>query len=146
MERLFEFWRQYMEISKEVRDLIASHAEVIHGQKNEYYIESIEVQQYWCFVLEGLVAGYRTNLAGKQIMAWLGVGNSYFTGTKHPFSNRRDDIKIKFLENSKIVQLPNHLVQFAQKEYPSVSELLHTLKQKIYSIDECFCTCLVMII
>jgi hypothetical protein len=77
-----------------------------------------------------LVAGYRTNLAGKQIMAWLSVGNSYFTGTKHPFSNRREDIKIKFLENSKIVQLPNHLVQFAQKEYPSVSELLHTLKQK----------------
>lgn len=119
-----------MEIPKEVRDFIAANAEVIYGQKNEYYIESIEVQHYWCFVLEGLVAGYRTNLAGKQIMAWLSVGNSYFTGTKHPFSNRREDIKIKFLENSKIVQLPNHLVQFAQKEYPSVSELLHTLKQK----------------
>jgi hypothetical protein len=119
-----------MDIPKEVRDFIAANAEVICGQKNEYYIESIEVQHYWCFVLEGLVAGYRTNLAGKQIIAWLSVENSYFTGTKHPFSNRRDDIKIKFLENSKIVQLPNYFVQFAQKEYPSVSELLHTLKQK----------------
>lgn len=130
MERLFNFWREYIHIPKEVREFIESHAEVIHAGKNEYYIESIEVQHYWCFVLEGLVAGYGTNLSGKQIITWLSVGNSYFTGTKHPFTNRRDDIKIKFLEDSKIVQLPNHIVQFAQKEYLSVSELLHTLKQK----------------
>jgi len=119
-----------MDIPKEVRAFIAENAEVIYGQKNEYYIDTIEVQHYWCFVLEGLVAGFGTNLSGKQIIAWLSVENSYFTGTKHPFSNRRDDIKIKFLENSKIVQLPNHIVQFSQKEYPSVSELLHALKQK----------------
>ena len=96
MERLFEFWRAYISIPKEVREFIQAHAEVISASKND--IESIEVQHYWCFVLEGLVAGYGTNLSGKQIMTWISVGNQYFTGTRHPFSNRRNDIKIKFLE------------------------------------------------
>jgi signal-transduction protein with cAMP-binding, CBS, and nucleotidyltransferase domain len=130
MERLFSLGDKFGKISEEARNFIEEHALIIYPRKGEYYKHSLVSNPYWCFVLKGLVAGFVDNPSGTQNIIWASVPNEYFTGSRHPFTTKNKKVAIQFLTDSEIIQIPNHIIQFAQKKYPSFSELFHALKQK----------------
>lgn len=130
MERLFTFWRKYVTISPAARAFLKTHAEVKKFEKHAYFSRPFERHGYWCFVLEGLVAGYSIRDSGKRVIHWLVAPNHYFTGTKHSFSPHTEQHFIQFLHASKIVQVPISRLRYAQQHFPDVSELLQAMKQR----------------
>lgn len=130
MERLFTLGDEFGKIPEDARSFLKEHALIFNAKKGEYYKHSLVSSPYWCLVLKGLVAGFVDNPSGTQNIIWASVPNEYFTGSRHPFTAKNKKVAIQFLNDSEIIQIPNHIIQFAQKKYPSLSELFHALKQK----------------
>ncbi|WP_134090839.1 Crp/Fnr family transcriptional regulator [Olivibacter sp. XZL3] len=129
MERFFTFWRKYVTLNWDDKQFIRQHARVLTYSKNEYYIMKGEVKLRWCFVLEGTVAGLDIPPNTQETIYWVSTANDYFVGTKHPFSKRSNQLAIRFLENSSILEIPIFHLQDAQRTRPAFAELLHVLKQ-----------------
>ena len=85
---------------------------------------------YWNFVVEGAVMALRYAEDGTAEVPWLVTAGSYFTGTVHAFTERRDDVFIQTLADTRVVQLPNYRLQQAQQHYHTFSELINILKQR----------------
>jgi len=130
MNRFFAYANRYRILSPEEKQFITTHARVRRYTKHDYYLLTGEVALHWCFVLTGLVGGFRYFSDDTEDLFWIVGQNGYFTGTKHLFSNRSTDLDIKFLDRSEILQIPLTNIRYAQQHFDGISEFLHVLKQK----------------
>lgn len=130
MHRLFDFWEHYMSIPHDARLFLERHGQIRQYKKNTIFSSPDEPKYYWCFTLEGLVAGLHYAKDGKtNSFRWLSTPYSYFTGTEHAFTRRAGNIYTEFLMDTTFVQLPGTLAIIGQQQYPAISELFHILKQ-----------------
>jgi CRP-like cAMP-binding protein len=141
MQRFFTYAAKYCTLTFEEKQFINAHTRIRRYNKNDYYQLAHEIKTNWCFVLDGVVAGVKTNLEGDKRLQWLSVKNQYFTGTKHVFSKQNLGLQLQFLQQSELLEFPYHYIQKAQQEYPAFAELLQVLKeQKLKCLHELIAT------
>ncbi|MEH6305251.1 hypothetical protein RYH73_06330 [Olivibacter sp. CPCC 100613] len=130
MHRLFDFWERYMRIPDDARLFLENHGQIKQYRKSTIFSSPDEPKYYWCFTLEGLVAGLHYAKDGKKSsFRWLSIPNSYFTGTEHVFTRRAGSVYTTFLKDSTVFQLRADAASTAQRRYTAVSEFFHILKQ-----------------
>jgi len=130
MNRFFTYADYYTALSLEEKQFINTHARIRTYNRHDYYLLAGEAKTNWCFVLDGVVAGVRTNYEGDELLQWLSVKHQYFTGTKHPFSERSQGLQIQFLHPTELMELPYTYLREAQHQYPAFAELLQVLKEQ----------------
>ncbi|MDX3912728.1 MULTISPECIES: cyclic nucleotide-binding domain-containing protein [Olivibacter] len=129
MQRLFDFWERYMRIPDDARLFLERHGIIKQFTKGAIFSQPDDARQYWCFVLEGLVAGNHYRADGQRIVRWLLVPYSYFTGTEHLYTKRSGNVHIEFLKSTALFMLRNEIAVEGQRRFWSISELFHILKQ-----------------
>lgn len=130
MERLFTFWRKYAELTEEGKSYIIHHSVVLPFADNDIFAHHDEHKHYWCFIPEGLVAAYCRQGDGDSKIAWIAGPLDYFTGTRHPFTDKHDMVDIVCLQAGRLVMIPNSELIYAQQHFADVGELLQVLKQR----------------
>lgn len=130
MNRLFDFWERYMPIPDDARRFLERHGRIRQYPKSTIFSSPDEPKYYWCFTLEGLVAGLHYAKEGKtSSFRWLSIPNSYFTGTEHVFTKRVGNVHIEFLKPTSLFMLHNEIATEGQRRFWCISELFHILKQ-----------------
>ncbi|GAA4790883.1 hypothetical protein GCM10023231_18480 [Olivibacter ginsenosidimutans] len=130
MNRFFTYAAQYCPLTKEEKQFINAHARTRTYNRHDYYLLAGEAKNNWCFVLDGAAAGVKTNDEGEESLQWLSVKHQYFTGTKHPFSERSHGLQVQFLHPTALMELPYTYLREAQHQYPAFAELLQVLKEQ----------------
>lgn len=129
MERLFEFWRRYMDIPKEVEDFFKQHTEIKPYEKGSLISQPDRNVEIWSFVFQGLVAGVHYPETGGRQIRWFALPNHFFTSTTHLFTKNKAE-HIEVLKNSTILQIPRTVAQEGQQKYLAISEFFHILLQQ----------------
>lgn len=129
VERFFTFWSRYMAIPEDARNFLEQHGMIKQFAKGAIFSRPDEARRYWCFVLDGLVAGIHYPDDGQRVMRWLTIPFSYFTDTEHLFTKRAGNVHIEFLRPTILFMLRNEIALEGQRRFWSISELFHILKQ-----------------
>lgn len=131
MQTFINFWATHLpHIPDAAIAFVEAYAKVMEYPLGVYLARAGDYWPYWNFVLEGAVMALRYDEDGSAEVPWLVTAGSYFTGTVHAFTERRDEVFIQALNDTRVVQLPNHRLQEAQQQYHTFSELINILKQR----------------
>ena len=131
MRFFFHFWTTHVrQITDAAIAFIETYAREVAYPPDTYIACAGDYWPYWNFLVEGAVMAVRYHEDGSAAVPWLVTEGTYFTGTVHAFTERRDDVFIQTLAYTRVVQLPNYRLQQAQRQYHSVSELINILKQR----------------
>ncbi|MGK6351580.1 Crp/Fnr family transcriptional regulator [Parapedobacter sp. DT-150] len=130
MERFYTYWKKHFQPEQAAWEYLQEHARVRSYATGSYFMLAKDVQPYWCFVLNGLVAALELLPGNKAAYAWVVDANRYFTGTRHLFTTHAPDFHIQFLRPTQLLLIPVAVMRQAQQHFMSVSELLHVLKQQ----------------
>lgn len=129
MISFYQHIKKYLEFSQETKNFIKKYGKIKLANKNEYYTLHDQHAPYWCFILEGLVAGLSFDSNGNRTIHWIAQEGHYFTGNKHLFSDESCQQDIQFLSAGKILEIPIHHMRLAQNEFTEINELTHRFKQ-----------------
>ncbi len=136
MERLYHLRKKYLRLTPEARAYLETHATKHQLPAGQVFKEQYEHKSCWCFVLQGVVAGEAYTAEGKPFYSWIAFAGSYFTGTKHAFSQQTADITIRCLRDTELLIIPITVFRLAQLTYPCIAELLNVLKQQEISLQQ----------
>lgn len=139
MHTFIHFWTAHVShIPDAAIAFVQTYAKVMEYPTGTYLARAGDYWPYWNFVLEGAVTALRYDEDGSAEVPWLVTAGSYFTGTVHAFTERRDEVFIQALDDTRVVQLPNYRLQQAQQQYHTFSELINILKQRRLEQDALF--------
>ena len=131
MQPFIHFWTVHIpRIPEAAIAYVQAHAKVMTYPADTYLTRPGDYWPYWNFVLDGAAMALEYAEDGSAAVPWLVTAGGYFTGTVHAFTERHDEVFIKVLDETRVVQLPNHRLQEAQQLYHSFSELINILKQR----------------
>jgi hypothetical protein len=129
MERMFDYFQKYHDLTDKARSFLETNGKIKHFKKNNYYKFPLQTIEKWNFVILGVVA-FITDTSMKETIERLYTTNSYFSGTKHAFSNTTLPCTIKFLRNTLIYEISNSNFQHAVNQFPDVKNIYLILKQQ----------------
>lgn len=130
MHTFIHFWTNHVAgVPAPAIAFLQTYAKITTYPAGAHLMRPGDLWPYWNFVEEGAVMALRYHADGGVEPRWLVTAGTYFTGTVHAFTSRRDDVFIRCLLDTRVVQLPNYRLQEAQRLYHSVSELINILKQ-----------------
>lgn len=129
MNRFIRHLNSHFKDDDPCRLQLLEHTKIIKGNRGQVYCREDESRAYWCYVLEGTVGAYETNLK-KPYIHWVATEGHYFTGTKHEYSFNSQALSIQFLTRSTIACIPLSLLQQLQDKYPSAHHFVSIMRQK----------------
>lgn len=130
MERFFIHADRYVRFDNPTRHFLESHGQLRLFNTADYFLLSGETIRYWCFILSGIVATVGSNAAGEPYYRFILLRYSYFTGTKHPFSQSPPGLFIQFLQPTALLVLPLDSFRYAQEHLLPFSNFVQVLKQR----------------
>lgn len=131
MDNFIRFWTSHVSpLPDAALAFVRAYSKVLVYPTGMYLARAGDYWPYWNFVAEGAVMALRYEEDGSVVVPWLVTAGSYFTGTVHAFTERREEVFIQALDDIRVVQLPNHRLQEAQQLYHAFSELVNILKQR----------------
>lgn len=131
MDNFIRFWTSHVSpLPDAALAFVRVYSKVLVYPTGMYLARAGDYWPYWNFVAEGAVMALRYEEDGSVVVPWLVTAGSYFTGTVHAFTERREEVFIQALDDTRVVQLPNHRLQEAQQLYHAFSELINILKQR----------------
>lgn len=131
MERLLTYWtKHYPTIDEDCLSFIRNRSTVKQYDKKQVIKLENERFPFFCIVLVGLVAGYRKNRSGKQVLCELMQQLDYFTGTQHPFTPRLREAEYIAAEKTTLLLIPIAEAREAQRRFRAFAELVHVMKQR----------------
>lgn len=128
MNRLFDYFNKYRNVSHELVAFLITHGKVKEYQKDFYYLLSTEKKDRFLFILEGLVA-IITYQDDKENIERLYCDKFYFTGTKHVFSNSAENISIKFLRKTYLYEISNQNFITAINQFSELKDIFLIIKE-----------------
>lgn len=139
MQTFIHFWAGHVShIPVAAIAFVQAYGKVVSYPAGMHLARAGDYWPYWNFVLEGVVIALRYDEEGSVEVPWFVTPGSYFTGTVHAFTERRDEVFIQALTDTRVVQMPNYRLQQAQQNYHSFSELINILKQRRLGRDALF--------
>lgn len=129
MDRFIRHLNSHFKNDDPCRLQLLEHTKIIKGNRDQVYCREDESRPYWCYVLEGTVGAYETNLK-KPYIHWVATEGHYFTGTKHEYSFNSQALSIKFLSRSTLACIPLSHLQQLQDNCPSVHRFVSIIRQK----------------
>lgn len=131
MDNFIQFWTSRIShLPNAALAFVRAYAKVVVYPTGTYLVRAGDYWPYWNFVTAGAVVAMRYEEDGSVVVPWLVTKGSYFTGTVHAFTERRDEIFIQTLDDTRVIQLPNYRLQECQQLYHAFSELINILKQR----------------
>jgi len=130
MHRFFQHCRSYLVLPQEAEAFLASHGEVCHYARGEFFMRADERKPYWCVVLEGLVCGYTLDQAGRRRIHWFATPMQGFAGVRHLYTPRPSAHYIQFVEVSVVWRIRASKMREAKERFAEMSELLHVMNQR----------------
>lgn len=131
MDNFIRFWTSRIShLPDAAVAFVRAYTKVLVYPAGTYLTRAGDYWPYWNFVAEGAVMALRYEEDGSVMVPWLVTAGSYFTGTVHAFTERREEVFIQALVDTRVVQLPNYRLQEAQQLYHAFSELINILKQR----------------
>lgn len=131
MQPFIYFWTTHVpHIPDAAIVYVQAHAKVMTYAAGTYLTRPGDYWPYWNFILDGAVIALEYAEDGSAAVPWLVTAGSYFTGTVHAFTERHDEVFIRALDETRVMQLPNYRLQEAQQQYHTFSELINILKQR----------------
>ena len=139
MDNFIRFWTSRIShLPDAAVAFVRAYTKVLVYPAGTYLSRAGDYWPYWNFVAEGAVMALRYEEDGSVMVPWLVTAGSYFTGTVHAFTERREEVFIQALVDTRVVQLPNYRLQEAQQLYHAFSELINILKQRRLEQDAVF--------
>lgn len=131
MDIFIRFWTSHITLVPDAAlDYVLRHAKLHAYSQGTLLLRPGDWWPYWNFLLSGAVIGEWYAEDGHVEMLWLVQAGDYFTGIVHAFTERRDEVYIRCLQDVRVLQLPVHRLQEAQQLYHAFSELINILKQR----------------
>src|SRR5690606_1203507 len=130
MHRFFQHCRSYLVLPQEAEAFLASHGEVCHYARGEFFMRADERKPYWCVVLEGLVCGYTLDQAGRRRIHWFATPMQGFAGVRHLYTPRPSAHYIQFMEVTRILRFPALRMREGKERFSELNEWLHIMKQQ----------------
>jgi hypothetical protein len=129
MNRFITHLNTYFNADDPCCDQLIKHTILRKGKRGQVYCRQDESRPYWCYVLQGTVGAYETELR-KPYLHWIATEGHYFTGTKHEYSFNSQDLNIQFLRNSTLACIPLAVLQELQDTYPSMHHFVSIMRQR----------------
>lgn len=128
MNRLFDYFNLYRNVSPEMVAFFITYGKVKEYQKDYYYLLATEKKDRFLFILEGLVA-IITYQDEQENIERLYCDNFYFTGTKHVFSSSSENISIKFLRKTYLYEISNKNFISAINQFSELKDIFLIIKE-----------------
>ncbi|WP_139351022.1 hypothetical protein [Sphingobacterium sp. CZ-UAM] len=129
MKRFIQHLNAYFGIEDRCRDELIKYSILRKAKRGQIYCREDESRPYWCYVLDGMVGAYETQLR-KPYLHWIATEGHYFTGTKHEYSFSSQDLCIQFLSKTTLACIPLSILQELQDKYPSMHHFVSIMRQR----------------
>ena len=128
MNRFIDYWQMYgLHFDEQLRREIGTAARIYRVMRKEL-IAGFPMRPRWFFVLSGSMVGEYT-IENSRIKCFLLPFQS-FSNTAHLYTRRSADLCFTTLRACELFSMDNATLLRLKKTHPTVSDLLHILKQR----------------
>lgn len=130
MERFFKYVERHVRLDPPTKHFLKAYGQIQQFKAGDYFLRGGETKWYWCCVLSGMAAAVDQSARLGTIYRFVVQPCGYFTGTRHPFSQRDAGLFIQFLRPTTLYLLPLDSFRYAQEHLQPFGNFVQVLKQR----------------